>query len=94
MCCAIGALVIAVIAAWRRLLKAASGWPSASRRAAVIAAILGLGVGTATAAQHFQHYVERAENHRHTILAEIWSQPICDGSSIGRQSNQQISTLN
>lgn len=94
MCCAIGALVIAVMAAWRRLLKAASGWHSASRRAAAIAVALGLGAGTATAAQHFQHYGERAENHRRTILAEIWSQPICDGNSIGRQSKQQISRLN
>ncbi|MBT1160085.1 hypothetical protein J1C56_31645 [Aminobacter anthyllidis] len=93
MCCAIGALIIAVVAAWRRLLGAASGWHRWARWVAAVAAALALGAGTAAAAQHFQHYAERAEAHRRTVLAEIWAQPICDGASARRPNGQLLSRL-
>jgi hypothetical protein len=93
MCCALGALIIAGIAAWRRMLNAASSWHRGMRWAAMVAAALALGVGAAAAAQHFNHYAARAEAHRRTVLAEILAQPICDGASTRRPNGQLLSQL-
>lgn len=81
MCCALGALIIAVMTAWRRLLKAASGWHRRLRWGAAFAAALILGVGAAAAAQHLGHYAARAETNQRGILAEMLAQPICSGNA-------------
>jgi hypothetical protein len=94
MCCALGALIIAAIAVWRRLLRAASGWHRGVRWAAAVAVALALGVGAAAAAQHFGHYAARAEINRRTVLAEMLAQPICDGiAPSSRPSGQLLSQL-
>ncbi len=95
MCCALGALIIAAIAAWRRLLRAASGWHRGVRWVAAFAAALALGVGAAAASQHLDHYTARAEINRRTVLAEMLAQPICDGiAPSSRPNGQLLSQLN
>jgi len=80
MCCVLTALVLAVMAAWRRLLRAASGWHRGLRWAAAVAAALAVGIGAAAAAQHLGHYAARAEINRRGVLAEMLAQPICSGN--------------
>lgn len=81
MCCALTALVFAVMATWRRLLKAASGCHRGLRWFGAFAAALAVGVGTAAAAQHLGHYATRAETNQRGILAEMLAQPICSGNA-------------
>jgi DMSO reductase anchor subunit len=78
MCCALGALIVAVLAVRRRLLRAAPGW---HRWVAAFAAALALGIGAAAAAQHLGHYAAHAEINRHSILAETLDQPVCSGKA-------------
>lgn len=80
MCCALGALFVAVIAAWRRVSNSASGWYCGLRWGAAVSMALALGVGAVAATWHFSHYAARAEVNRRTVLAEILAQPICDGT--------------
>lgn len=82
MCCAIGALLIAVIAMWRRGFNFALGWRFHARWAAAsIAAAVLLIAGSALAMQHFDHYAMRAQANGRTMMAEIWAQPICSAGS-------------
>src|SRR5258706_14680956 len=82
MCCAIGALLIAVIAMWRRGFRFAAGWRRHARwAAACAAAAILLVAGSALAVQHFDHYAMRAQANGRTVLAEIWAQPICSTGS-------------
>jgi hypothetical protein len=37
--------------------------------------------GSALAAQHFSHYVARAQANERGVLTEILAQPICGGSN-------------
>ncbi|MBB6468995.1 hypothetical protein HNQ96_004882 [Aminobacter lissarensis] len=90
MCCALGALIIAAIAAWRRLLSVTSGWHRGVCWVAAVAAALALGVGAAAAAQHFGHYAARAEINERTVLAEMLAQPICDGIAPSSRANGQL----
>jgi hypothetical protein len=72
MCCAIAALLIGAIAAWRRGLAVARDWrPQPRWAAASAAAAIALIAGLALAAQHFDHYAIRAQAGRRTLLAEI-----------------------
>lgn len=93
MCCALAGLMLALVAVWRRLLRAASGWHRGARWVAAVATTLILGVGAAAATQHFGRYAARAEINRRTVLAQIWAQPICDGTSPSRTGEQQLSRL-
>ena len=82
MCCAVTALVFAVMAAWRRLLRAASGGHRGLRWVAAVVAALAVGIGTAAAAQHLGHYATRAETNQRSVFAEILAQPICSGDPV------------
>ena len=90
MCCAIGALLIATIAAWRRWFKTASRWRPYVRWTAGIAAALALGASSVIAAQHVGHYAKRAEINGRSVLAEILAQPICSGDAPGGQGGTQV----
>jgi hypothetical protein len=82
MCCAIAALLIAAIAAWRRGFEAALAWrPWARSAAASVAAAIGIIAGLGVATQHFGHYSARAQANGRTVLAEILAEPIYSGGS-------------
>lgn len=93
MCCAIGAMFVAMIAIWRRRMNAAPAWHRLLRWGAALAAALVVGAGTAAAAQHLRHYAERAGINRRTVLAEMWAQPFCEGGAALRAGEQRMSTL-
>jgi hypothetical protein len=91
MCCALAALLIGTLAAWRRWSAAALGWrPRLRRAAACAAAAIALIAGVALAAEHADHYAARAEANGHSVLAEIWAQPICSGSA-GDRADADVS---
>lgn len=87
MCCALGALFIAAFTAWQTRLRALLDWLPRARktRARKTAAIGAMAViviaGSALAAQHFSHYVARAQANERGVLTEILAQPICGGSN-------------
>jgi hypothetical protein len=82
MCCALGALFIALITAWRTRFKTVFGWrPRARAAVGFSTAAIVLIAGSALAAEHFSHYVARAEANERGVLAEILAQPICSGST-------------
>lgn len=93
MCCALTALLFAVMAAWRRLWRAASGWHHGVRWGAVVGTALAVGIGTAAAAQHLGHYVARAEINQRSILAEMLAQPICSGEAANVAGEQTAISL-
>jgi hypothetical protein len=81
MCCALGALLIALITAWRTRLRIVIGWWPRARAAATFgAATIVLVAGSALAAEHVCHYVARAQANDRTVLDEILAQPICSSS--------------
>jgi hypothetical protein len=81
MCCALGALLIALITAWRTRFKTVlCWWPRARAATAFSAATIVLVAGSALAAEHVSHYVARAHANDRTVLAEILAQPICSSS--------------
>jgi hypothetical protein len=80
MCCLIGALLVAMIAAWRRAIKAAIDWQPRARLAAAASAVIALAAGAAPAERHLDHYAARAQVSGRGMLAEIWAQPLCSGS--------------
>ncbi|SEC95406.1 hypothetical protein SAMN05444161_2185 [Rhizobiales bacterium GAS191] len=60
MCCAIGALLIGALAAWRKWSAKALDWcPQARWTAASAAAVMTLIAGIALAAEHADHYTAR-----------------------------------
>ena len=82
MCCALTALLIALITAWRTRFGALLDWRPRARTAATFAAVvITLIGGSALAAEHISHYVARARAHERTVLAEFIAQPICRGSN-------------
>ena len=84
MCCLLGALLIAALAALRRCISAASAWRPRARLAAATAFVAVAAItGSALAAQHLDHYAARADTGGRGVLAEMWAQPICDGSLSG-----------
>jgi hypothetical protein len=92
MCCAIAALLIGVMAMWRRGLAVARHWRPQLRLAAVSAATaIALIAGSALAAQHFDHYATRAQAGGRTLLAEILAQPICRGGSSDDRADADVS---
>ncbi|SEC30951.1 hypothetical protein SAMN05519104_1134 [Rhizobiales bacterium GAS188] len=85
MCCALAALLIGALAAWRRWSAAALEWrPHLRRAAACVACAIALMTGIALAAEHADHYAGRAEANGRSLLAEIWARPICSGVSSDR----------
>lgn len=81
MCCALGALLIALVTAWRTRFGAMLGWWPRARLAVTLATTaIALIAGWALAAQHFSHYVARAQANERGVLAEILAQPICSGN--------------
>lgn len=82
MCCAVGALFIALITTWRTRFKTVFGWwPRARVAVGFGTAAIVLIAGSALAAEHFSHYVARAQANQRGVLAEILAQPICSGST-------------
>jgi len=84
MCCAIAALLIATVAAWRRGLSAARDWRPRARLVAGCAAGIVLAAGSALAAQHLAHYAARADANGRALPAGILAQPICSAGSSGK----------
>ncbi|HWA45183.1 MAG TPA: hypothetical protein VHA10_18325 [Hypericibacter adhaerens] len=81
MCCALAALLIAMVAACRGGFRAVVGWRPPVRWLALSSALaVFLVAGSALAAKHFDHYAARARAHDRSVLAEIWAQPICNGA--------------
>jgi thiol:disulfide interchange protein len=94
MCCAIGALLLAAIAVWRRGINAARDWRPHLRWAAVSAAAAVIMIaGAALAAQHVDHYAARAQASGRSVLAEMIAQPICRGGSSRLRENANVSPL-
>ena len=82
MCCALAALLLAALAAWRRISRTAFDWrPRVRWVAAALALAIATGAGSALAAHHLSHYEARATANDRSLLAEIWAQPICSGSA-------------
>jgi len=80
MCCALTALLIALITAGRtRLRSALDWWPQVRIATTLSAATIVLVAGSALAAEHVSHYVARAHANERTVLAELIAQPICRG---------------
>ncbi|CAN7370353.1 hypothetical protein LJR231_002202 [Phyllobacterium sp. LjRoot231] len=80
MCCALTALLIALITAWRTRFKTVLDWWPRVRTATTLGtATIVLIAGSALAAEHVSHYVARAHANERTVLAEFMAQPICRG---------------
>ncbi|WP_210160785.1 hypothetical protein [Phyllobacterium sp. YR531] len=47
--------------------------------------------GSAFAAEHVKHYLDRAANNERSVLAEIMAQPICSGSTAANPKSTQLS---
>ncbi len=91
MCCALGALLIALITAWRTRFRALLGWwPRARLAVTFVATAITLIAGSALAAQHFSHYVARAHVNERGILAEILAQPICSGGGRKQKARDDV----
>ena len=73
VCCTMGGLAIAAALAARAKRATAVRFTPAFGLAAA-----GL-LGSALAAWHLGHYVERARSSERTLLAEILAQPVCSG---------------
>jgi hypothetical protein len=94
MCCALGALLIALITAWRTRLGAVLDWRPRARTAATFgAATIVLVAGSALAAEHVSHYVARARANERSVLAEILAQPICSGSTSKQKARNDVPGL-
>ena len=67
-----------------RGISAARAWRPRARLAAATAFVAVAAItGSALAAQHLDHYAARADTGGRGVLAEMWAQPICDGSLSG-----------
>jgi hypothetical protein len=76
MCCAIAALLVAAIAAWRGIKAAFSSGLFALRMAGAAAAILTI-VGAVLAARHFDPDAMRVATNDRSLLGEILAMPVC-----------------
>ena len=93
MCCAIAALLVAAIAAWRGGIKAAfSSGLFALRMAGAAAAILTI-VGAVLAARHFDPDATRAGTDDRSILGEILAMPVCSEKSPRDRARPDIARL-
>lgn len=89
MCCALIALCIAVVTAVRAGLKTVLA--RRLRVAAFAVTVIAVVVGSAFAAEHVRHYLDRAANNERSVLAEIMAQPICSGSNTANPKPMQLS---
>ncbi len=89
MCCALIALCIAIASATRVGLK-----NILARRLHVFAfalSTIAVVAGSAYAAEHVRHYLDRAADNERSVLAEILAQPICSGSTTNKSTPIQLS---
>lgn len=90
MCCLIGALLIAALAAWRRWTSAVRACRPRARLAAATAfVVIGIASSVLTV-QHLGRYAARANASGRNMLAG--AQPIC-GGSLGRRGEAQVAQL-
>ncbi|PSH69900.1 hypothetical protein CU102_06510 [Phyllobacterium brassicacearum] len=80
MCCAIGALLLALITAWRTGSRTLFAWlPGARTSIGFGAAAIALVAGSVIMVEHVSHYAARAQASGRAVFAEFISQPICGG---------------
>ena len=78
MCCAIAALLVAIVAAWRAVFKGAFNGLADKRWAAALAAAgIALIAGSALAARQFDGGATRAQVSQRGMLAEMLAGRIC-----------------
>jgi hypothetical protein len=93
MCCAIAALLVAAIAAWRSGIKAAlNGRLFALRMAGAAAAILTI-AGAVLAARHFDPDAMRVATNDRSLLGEILAMPVCGEKSPRDRARPDIARL-